>query len=149
MSWKVFEDDSPELASFGLEKLNRKIVYLATIKKDGSPRLHPVTPSIGNGMLFMFTEPTSPKIRDLQRDGRYAMHCSVTRDGPLVELLVSGDVKVITDPTIRAQADKIMAPPVAIDDYVLFDFQVETVLLVEYDEEKKKLVRRWSITEAT
>ena len=149
MSWKVFEDDSPELASLGFKQLNRTIVYLATIKKDGSPRLHPVTPSIGNGMLFMFTEPSSPKIQDLRKDGRYAMHCSVTRDGPLVEFLVSGNTKVITDPKVRAQAEKIMAPPVAIDDYVLFDFQVERVLLVEYDDEKKKIIRRWSKGDVT
>ena len=119
MSWKIFAEESPELASLGFEKLNRKIVYLATIKKDGSPRLHPVTPSFSDGMLFMFTEPTSPKIQDLKRDGRYAMHSSVSRDGPLIEYLVSGHVKVITDPNAQAQAAKIMAPPVAIDDSYL------------------------------
>ena len=81
MSWKVFADDCPELASLGYEKLNGRIVYLATIKKDGSPRLHPVTPAIGNGMLFMFTEPSSPKIGDLKRDGRYAMHSAIGYEG--------------------------------------------------------------------
>ena len=54
MSWKEFEEDSPELASLGIEKLNRKIVYLAILKKDGSPHLNPVTPFIGNGMVIMF-----------------------------------------------------------------------------------------------
>ena len=61
------------MAALGFERLNRKVAYLATIKKDGSPRLHPVTPFIGNGMLFVFTEPSSPKIGDLRRDGRYAL----------------------------------------------------------------------------
>lgn len=144
MSWKVFEDDCPELASLGFEKLDRKICFLALLKKDGSPRLHPVTPFIGNGMLFMFTEPTSPKIRDLQRDGRYAMHCAVSREGPLIEFLVSGNTKVIIDPVVREQVERIAASSVVNDSYVLFDFQVERVLVVEYDEEKKKVVRRWS-----
>ena len=143
MSWKVFEEDSPELARLGYEKLNRKIAYLATLKKDGSPRLHPVTPFIGNGMLFIFTEPSSPKIQDLSRDGRYAMHCTVGGEGPLIEILVSGEAVVISNPRVREQAESIAASPVVIDSYVLFEFQVNRVLVVEYDEERK-LVRRWS-----
>ncbi len=144
MSWKEFEENSPELASLGFEKLNRKIVYLALIKKDGSPRLNPVTPFIGNGMLFMFTEPTSPKIRDLRRDGRYAMHCSVRREGPLIEFLVSGNAEEIFNSIVREQVENIAAAPVVNDSYVLFEFQVKCVLMVEYDEEKKKVVCRWS-----
>jgi len=143
MSWKLFEDNCPELASLGFEKLNRKIVYLAILKKDGSPHLNPVTPFIGNGMLFMFTEPTSPKIHALRRDGRYAMHSSVSRAGPLIEFLVSGSTKEISDPVVRRQVERIAAAPVVDDSYVLFDFQVERVLAVTYDEEKKKGVRRW------
>jgi len=144
MSWKEFEEESPELASLGFEKLNRKIVYLAMIKIDGSPRLHPITPFIENGMLFMFTEPSSPKIRDLRRDGRYALHCSVSREGPLIEFLVSGNAEEISDLIVRAQAERIAAAPVVNDSYVLFEFQVKRVLVVEYDEERKKVVRRWS-----
>jgi hypothetical protein len=88
MSWKDFEEQTPPIASRGYDMLNRRIAYLATLKKDGSPRLHPETPFIGNGMLLMFTEPSSPKIRDL----RYTLHCSVNRkEGePLVEFLVEG-----------------------------------------------------------
>jgi hypothetical protein len=143
MSWKAFEGDSPELASLGFEKMNRKITYLATIKKDGSPRLHPVTPFIGNGRLFIFTEPSSPKIRDLQLDGRYALHCSVGSEGPLIEFLVSGKAEVISDPVVRAQAESIADSPVVIDSYFLFEFQVKHVLVVEYDEVRKPVVRRW------
>jgi uncharacterized pyridoxamine 5'-phosphate oxidase family protein len=144
MSWIEFEKDSPDLASLGFEKLNRKIVYLATLKKDGSPRLNPVTPFIENGKLFMFTEPTSPKIRDIRRDGRYVMHCSVSREGPLIEFLVSGNAEEITDSIVRKQAENIAALPVVDESYALFEFQVERVLAVEYDEENKKVIRRWS-----
>ncbi len=58
---------------FGAERLNGKVAYLATVRKDGSPRVHPMTPIIGQGHLFVFMEPTSPKGHDLQRDGRYAI----------------------------------------------------------------------------
>lgn len=147
MSWKEFEENAPELASLGFERLNRKITYLATIKKDGSPRLHPVTPFIGIGMLFMFTEPSSPKIGDLRSDGRYALHCSVDRKegDPLIEFLVSGNTKVITDTSIRQEATKIAATATSIvlDEYYLFEFLIDNVLAVEYDDDWKKMPRRW------
>lgn len=143
MSWKEFEKNSPELASLGHEKLNRKITYLAILSKGGSPRIHPVTPFIGNGMLFIFTQPLSPKIRDLRRDGRYALHCSVGGEGPLIEFLVSGSAEEVSDPFVRTQAESIAASPVVIDSYVLFEFKVERVLVVEYDEDRKPVVRRW------
>ena len=144
MSWKEFAHQAPELASLGFERFNRRIVYLATIKKDGSPRLHPVTPSIGEGRLFMFTEPSSPKIRDLRRDPRYAMHCAVGGGAPLFEYLISGSAELITDPELREKMAAIMNAPVVDESYALFEFQVERVLVVDYDQDKNRLISRWS-----
>ena len=145
VAWKEFEEQAPWMASLGIERLNRKVAYLAILKKDGSPRLHPITPFIGNGMLFMFTEPSSPKIRDLKCDGRYALHCSVDRkEGePLIEFFVSGTAKTITDSTLRAQAENIAASSVVIDDYALFEFQVDNVMAIEYDQDGRRKIHRW------
>jgi hypothetical protein len=149
MSWQTFETASPGLAELCFDELDRKIAYLATIKKDGSPRLHPVTPFIGGSMLFIFTDPSSPKIGDLQRDGRYALHCAVSRIGPdgagrpLVEVQVSGAAVTITDPGIRARAERIAGSPVVLASYFLFEFQVERVLVVEYEAGGKPIIRRW------
>jgi hypothetical protein len=145
MSWKEFESHAPGIASVGVQKLDRKIAYLATLKKDGSPRLHPVTPFIGNGMLFIFTEPSSPKIGDLRRDNRYALHCSVAREEsePLTEFLVTGTARIIDDTAVRLEAVKIATSPVLTEDYVLFEFQVANVLLIVYDLDGKRTVQRW------
>ena len=59
MSWKHLEDNNGELAAFGVARLHGSVAYLATIRKDGSPRVHPMTPIIGQGRLFVFIEPTS------------------------------------------------------------------------------------------
>ena len=105
MSWRFLEDQQPELAAFGVERLNGKVAYLATIRKDGSPRVHPMTPIIGEGHLFVFMETTSPKGRDLQRDGRYAIHCSVSdTSGASGEFIVTGQAHLIDDPEGRALA---------------------------------------------
>ena len=143
MSWKIFEGDSPELASLGYDKLNKKIVYLAILNPDGSPRLNPVTPFIRNGMLYMFTEPTSPKIIYLRKDGRYAMHCAVSREGPLIEYLVTGIAREVSDPVVREMAENYASSPVVDGRFALFEFMVERVLVVTYDEQKRRLVRRW------
>jgi hypothetical protein len=78
MSWIEFEEQSPELASFGAARLNEKIAFPATIKRDGSPCVHPVRPFFCEGYLFIFIEKSSPKGHDLRRNGRYALHYSVS-----------------------------------------------------------------------
>lgn len=74
--WKEFAQQDPELAGFGKTRFESGVAYLGTVRTDGSPRIHPVTPIIGE-QLFLFMELTSPKGKDLQRDSRYTLHCSV------------------------------------------------------------------------
>ena len=105
MTWKILAEQQPELAAFGAERLNGRVAYLATIRKDGSPRVHPMTPIIGQGHLFVFMEPTSPKGHDLQRDGRYAIHCAVSdNSGASGEFSITGHAHLIDDAELRALA---------------------------------------------
>jgi hypothetical protein len=136
MSWKSLEDQQPELAAFGAERLNGKVAYLATIRKDGSPRVHPMTPIIGQGYLFVFMEPTSPKGRDLQRDGRYSMHCSVSdTSGASGEFIITGQAHLIHNSEIRALAVRL-ASYIPVDRYVLFDFDIESAASVIYPDDR-------------
>ncbi len=74
-TWAQFTTAEPELAATGGALLFPfKIVYLATVRPDGAPRVHPVSPFIIEGRLIVATPPTSPKARDQIRDGRYVMH---------------------------------------------------------------------------
>src|SRR6188768_280151 len=75
-SWTEFTKQAPEIAAFGKSRFQSGVAYLATLRADGGPRVHPVTPILGD-QLYLFMEPTSPKGKDLQRDGRYTLHCSV------------------------------------------------------------------------
>ncbi len=54
MSWSELEREAPELAAFGVQRLTRGVAYLATVRKDGSPRVHPVSPGFVRGCLFVF-----------------------------------------------------------------------------------------------
>jgi len=97
MSWKALRMGAPELAEFGEQRFAGGVAYLATVKSDGAPRVHPVTPIVAPDRLFLFMEPTSPKGHDLRRDGRYALHCAVDDSRfftlALNEFLISGLVK--------------------------------------------------------
>jgi hypothetical protein len=132
MTWKILEEQQPELAAFGAERLNGKVAYLATIRKDGSPRVHPMTPIIGQGHLFVFMEPTSPKGHDLQRDGRYAIHCSVSdNSGESGEFNISGHAHLTDNAELRALAVSLSSYAPA-DRYILFEFDVESAASTIY-----------------
>ena len=50
------------------------VAYLATTRRDGSPRLHPFCPVIAGGRLFAVIPRSSPKGWDLRRDPRCVVH---------------------------------------------------------------------------
>jgi hypothetical protein len=135
MSWKSLEDQQPELAAFGAERLHGKVAYLATVRKDGSPRVHPTTPIIGQGHLFIFMEPTSPKGYDLRRDQRYALHCAVSdNSGTSGEFVVTGRAHFVDDPEQRALAVRLATYTPA-DRYILFEFDIETARSTTYSDD--------------
>ena len=75
--WRDLEHENPELAQAGralVYQFKVGLGYLATVRKDGAPRVHPVCPVIANGGLYVFIGNQSPKVHDLLRDGRYALH---------------------------------------------------------------------------
>lgn len=75
VTWGVFAEEAPEIAAAG-ERLFRQhqVAFLATIRRNGAPRIHPVVPIIADKRLWVFIPPTSPKHGDLLRDRRYALH---------------------------------------------------------------------------
>lgn len=143
MSWSALESGNPELAAFGAARLHGQVSYLATLRADGGPRVHPVTPIARDGHLFLFMEPTSPKAADLRRDGRYALHCGVgDNEGTGGEFAVSGRAREVLSDEQRALALRL-APYEPPDRCVLFEFDVARALSTVY-EGGETLRRRWS-----
>ena len=140
-SWKEFVQQAPEFAAFGEAHFRSGVAYLGTLRADGSPRVHPVTPIIGE-QLYLFMEPTSPKGKDLQRDPRYALHCSVTdSSGDSGEFYIRGHATFTDDPLIREQA--VNASSYTPNErYVLFVLSVEFAFMNTYENGKAN-PRRW------
>jgi len=141
-SWQEFTQQAPELAEFGAARFGSGVAYLATVRADGGPRVHPVTPILGE-QLFLFMEPTSPKGKDLQRDGRFALHCAVEDSGGGGgEFYVRGRAQLSDDPLLREQA--IRAASYAPQErYILFLLEVEFAFMNVYSDSGSNS-RRWS-----
>ncbi len=146
MSWQALEEGNKQLAEFGSKRFaGNHMGYLATIRKDGSPRVHPMTPFVGEGHLFFFTNDGSLFFRDLQRDGRYALHCSVEdQDGGGGEFFVRGHATLTDDPDLRAIAENYVPYSDLEDDYVLFELNVEYAFGRVYAKDGGML-QRWKV----
>jgi pyridoxamine 5'-phosphate oxidase-like protein len=142
--WAEFATEAAHLEAFGRSRLERRVAYLATIRADGSPRLHPVSPFIGGGCLVIYMEPTSPKVADLRRDPRYALHCGVEdNEGGGGEFYVTGCAEEIAGAE-RRQIAVGWAAAVgyeALERHVFFEFKLGEVLATTYDKGPKR--ERW------
>lgn len=81
-SWARFAAEAPALAARVQERFGiRKHKTLATLRKDGSPRISGIEVEFADGELFLGMMPGSRKLHDLERDPRLALH-SPTEDPP-------------------------------------------------------------------
>ena len=110
------------------------LAFLATVRADGAPRLHPMCPLLTETGLYAFIV-QSPKQRDLHRDGRYAMHSFPLEDNEDAFYL-SGAARHVAEPETRdrlarqfsrERSDFAVSPPG--EEQHLFEFGVEVVLL--------------------
>jgi hypothetical protein len=142
MSWNDLENTVPELAALGRQRFEIGVAYLATVRKDGSPRVHPVTPIVGQEYLFLFMEPTSPKGHDLRRDGRYALHSAVSdQNGTSGEVIIMGSATFIDDPAKRSLASRLASYTPA-DRYILFELSIESAVSTIY-KDGNPVRQRW------
>ncbi len=99
---------------------------LATVRGDASPRIHPINLAIVGEGLFAFIL-ASAKRRDLELDGRYALHAHQDPSAPS-EFSVRGRARLIDDADIRATVGGAWSFEVD-DSYALFEFSIESALL--------------------
>lgn len=144
-SWGEFRKLEPELAAFGEGRLGLPPAYLATVRKNGAPRVHPVTPIVTASALFLFMEPTSPKGRDLRERGWYSLHNGVPdTEGSGGEFFITGKGFLVTDPGIRAIATKAASYEPS-DDYILFELRLTAARCNGYGDVPLPKNRRWSV----
>ena len=109
MTWGEFARAGPELAARAAPLLQDfTLAYLATVRPDGSPRVHPVTITIHEDGLYAFLVQRTPKRADLEHNGRFALHSFPRfREGTLVsyvddEFSAAGVAVPVDDAETRA-----------------------------------------------
>jgi hypothetical protein len=146
--WSELETAAPELATAGHDLLYQYgpgLAYLATLRGDGAPRLHPVCPVVAAGGLYVFIGNHSPKVHDLRRDGRYSLHTFPRQDVD-DEFCVSG---VAVDAEGTGVRDAVYAAYVATgattSNDTLFELLIDRALHAQYEARPSwpPVYRRW------
>ena len=137
LSWGELTAARPDLGEAGRELLYAVGVghaFLATVRPDGGPRVHPMCPLLTDEGMFAFIIP-SPKQADLRRDGRYSLHCYPPPDNEDA-FYISGRAAEVGDPDVRGRlADQFVAEreqfhvPAPAHADALFEFMIERCLL--------------------
>jgi hypothetical protein len=112
MRWSEMESAQPGLAGLGRQRLLAPgVVLVATIRRDGTPRISPVEPFVLDGDLWLSMLWQSTKAADLLRDPRILVHSVITsRDGGEGEFKIRGIARAEHDPDIqRRYADAVTA----------------------------------------
>ena len=126
-SWSEFEAEAPELAARVRERLDAHgHKTMATIRRDGSPRISGTEVEFGDGELWIGSMRDALKARDLQRDRRFALH-SASEDPDVW----TGDAK------LAGTADEVSKPGA---DSHRFRLDLHEVSTVGLDEGRKFLL---------
>ena len=133
--WVDFAREAPEMAEAGRDLLNHfgpGLGYLATVRGDGAPRVHPVCPVVANDGLYVFIGNRSPKRRDLLRDGRFALH-SFPQPEVDDEFYLAGTAAVSEDTAVRAVVyEAYVATGAFTSDDTLFELLIGRALHARY-----------------
>jgi Pyridoxamine 5'-phosphate oxidase len=128
-SWSEFAAAQPRLAAAIRDLMHQYgpgLGYLATVRSDGGPRVHPVSPVIRDDGIYCFIL-DSPKRRDLERDGRYALH-SYPPEETDDEAYLSGRARQVTDAGTVASLAGAMRAEAGVN-WRLYEFTVEVAML--------------------
>jgi hypothetical protein len=135
VTWREFAAAAPELAAIGaglLTQFGVGLGFLATVRGDGAPRLHPVCPVLGDDGLFVLITPESPKRRDLERDGRYALQSFPQPKPGSDEFYLTGRATRVDDDAARAQVFAAARHPTAPAE-IVFTLAIERVLHTRWE----------------
>jgi Pyridoxamine 5'-phosphate oxidase len=151
MRWGEFEQAQPRFAAVGHEKLGGPgVVFVGTIRKDGSPRISPVEPFFWEGDLWLTMLLDSMKARDLKRDPRILIHSIVTQpDGGFSEgeYKVRGRALEETDAGLQTRIAEAIAERLPWrpepGKFHLFRIDVDDVTFIRWEGDNNQYMTRW------
>ncbi|WP_372442598.1 pyridoxamine 5'-phosphate oxidase family protein [Streptomyces pactum] len=113
--WAAFRAAAPDFAAAVEDRFRRyRHHVLATVRRDGSPRVTGIEADFREGELWLGMMPNSRKALDLRRDPRFALHANPGPGSDMAEgdARVSGRAVEVTDPAaLAAYATQAEVPP--------------------------------------
>jgi hypothetical protein len=151
--WHEFVAAAPGLAATGEDLLFQfgvGLAFLATVRKDGGPRLHPVCPVLSQGRLYVLIISASLKQQDLLRDGRYALQTFPQPKPDSAEFYFTGRANLIEEQSLR-RAVFHDAKHKTHESESLFELKVERVMHTTWEgwgtAELRSIHRKWCAPE--
>ncbi|MEV7293286.1 pyridoxamine 5'-phosphate oxidase family protein [Streptomyces microflavus] len=133
LSWSGFATAEPAFADTARRRFQLyKHHVLATLRKDGSPRVTGLEADFRFGELLLGMMPDSRKALDLRRDPRFALQANPGPDAEMNDgdVRVSGRAVEITDPEFLARFIEDAAPP---EPFHLFRAELTEVVRIGLD----------------
>lgn len=141
MRWSEIESAQPRLAQVGRDRLLAPgVVLVATIRRDGTPRVSAVEPLVTDGDLWLSMLWQSAKAADLLRDPRILVHSVITsRDGGAGEFKVRGTARAEHDPQAQLRyAQAVTAAALGWSPtpgrFHLFAVDIDEATFIRYDD---------------
>jgi hypothetical protein len=140
MRWSDLVERQPRLAEIADSRLIEPgVVLVATIRRDGTPRLSPVEPLVLDGDLWLAMLWGSRKAADLNRDPRVLVHNIVTsRDGQLGEVKLRGRAEPVDDVEVQRRYAETAAAQLGwraeVGRFHLFRVELDDVTYLRYDD---------------
>jgi hypothetical protein len=100
-TWTEFSEAAPELAERVKASFDaHKHKLLATVRKDGSPRISGTEVEFKDGELWLGSMPNALKAKDLLRDPRFALHngYSATEPETMQDAKIAGHALAVPHP---------------------------------------------------
>jgi Pyridoxamine 5'-phosphate oxidase len=148
MRWNDLMRDAPRFAEVAHRRLiDPGVLLVATLRRDGTPRLSPVEPLIDEGDLWLSMMWQSRKASDLRRDDRVLVHSTATtREGAEGEVKMRGHAVEVDDLEVRAHyrdAVAVLGWRPEEPRFHLFRIGIDDVTLIRYAPSGDQYVARW------
>ena len=125
-TWTEFSAAAPELAERVKKSFDaHKHKTLATLRKDGSPRISGTEVEFSDGELWLGSMPNALKAKDLLRDPRFAIHNGYSDTTP----------EAMSDAKLAGRAEAVPHP-----DHHRFRLDIREASVVRVNEEQTHLI---------
>ena len=144
-NWESFQAQAPQIAAIGRQLLHNpnqgEVGLLATVTPTGLARIAPVCPIFSSPGIYLLVGRHTPKLKDLNANGHYALHAMVGADD--LEFQVSGPALAIVDVETRRRVLADVPFPDCDPEDPIFELHITQAIAVTWPEPGRSSKSVW------